>query len=118
MEVIDLDLLRPEPQMVRLGNKDIDVSFVPCGITFDLAEVTEQLSGLDSKKMLTDRAEQKRGFDLGVKLCAIFCSIQYPEMDEKWIRRNASNQQVEAFAGAVTAALNKSYQGIEAHAKN
>jgi len=118
MNVIDLDILRPEPQLVKIGGKEIDVSFVPCGITFELDEIVQQLVKLDTSTIQNDVKEQRRAFDLGVRLCAIFCKRKYPEMDETWFLDNASSQQITKFANAIQSALMLSYAGVEAHAKN
>lgn len=117
-KVIDLDILRPEPNYVQIGGKKIDVSFVPCGITFDLDAIVQELVGLDQEKVKTDRAEMKRAFDLGIKLCSVFCSHDNPEMDEAWFMRNASAEQVNAFTVEVQKALFSSYEGVKRHSKN
>ncbi len=118
MKVIDLDILRPEPQLVKMAGREIDVSFVPCGITFELDEIVQQLVKLDAGTIQNDVTEQRRAFDLGVRLCAIFCKRKYPDMDEEWFLDNASSQQITGFANAIQSALMRSYAGIEAHAKN
>ena len=43
MEVVDLDILRPAPRMIKLGGHKIDLSFVPCGITFDIDKISRRL---------------------------------------------------------------------------
>ena len=118
MKVIDLDILRPEAQIVKIAGREIDVSFVPCGITFELDEIVQQLVKLDAKTIQNDAEEQRRAFDLGVKLCAVFCKRKYPDMDEDWFGTNASSAQITGFANAIQAALMASYAGVEAHAKN
>ena len=42
-KVIDLDILRPDSKLIKLGGKEIDVSFIPCGITFELDSIVQQL---------------------------------------------------------------------------
>jgi hypothetical protein len=118
MKVIDLDILRPEQNIVKIGGKEIDVSFVPCGITFDLDAIVQELVKLDSEKVKNDPAETKRAFNLGIKLCSIFCEHKYPEMGEQWFLDNASAEQVNGFASAVQKALMDSYAGVNAHSKN
>ena len=116
--VIDLDILRPAPRMVKINNKEIDVSFIPCGITFDLDAIVTQLVKVDAKKVKTDHVEMKKAFDLGVKLCAVFCTHNFPEMTEEWFRNNATSQQINGFASAIQSALFESYAGVGAHTKN
>lgn len=117
-KVIDLDILRPEPKIIKIGGKEIDVSFVPCGITFDLDEVVKDLMALDHDKVKSDPDEMKRAFNLGIKLCAVFCKHKYPELDETWFLENTSPEQVNAFSGAIQASLMAVYSGIARHSKN
>jgi len=112
MKVEDLDVLKPEPRMVRLGGKDIDVSFIPCGITFEIDDLVSQLRNLDESAVQAGGEEARKAFSLSVKLCAVFCSFKHPELDEEWFLANASPQQLEAFTNAVRAALVSAYAGI------
>jgi hypothetical protein len=118
MNIIDLDILRPDPVWVKIGGRKIDVSFVPCGITFDLDAIVQQLVKLDGEKVKSDPVEMRKAFDLGVQLCAIFCEHSNPDMTEKWFRDNATAPQISGFTNAIQSALIKSYEGAEAHAKN
>ena len=113
MTVIDLDVLRPEKKVVKIGGKDIDVSFIPCGITFDIDSLMQEIMALDHKAVSAGGDEAKKAFNLSVRLCATFCSWEHPELDEKWFMSNASPQQLGAMAGAVQEALNQAYAGIE-----
>jgi hypothetical protein len=118
LNIIDLDILRPTPQIVKIGGREIDVSFVPCGITFELDAIVQELVRLDAKKVREDPKEMRRAFSLGVNLCAIFCQHKYPDMDEKWFEQNCDAAQINGFTTAIQTALVRSYQGVEAHAKN
>ena len=118
MNVLDLDILRPEPRIVKIGGKEIDVSFVPTGITFDLDGIMQELIKIDAKKIKTDPEMSKRAFDLGVKLCVVYSEHKYRDMNEEWFRNNTSSAQIEAFAKAIQEALIASYSGIGDHAKN
>jgi hypothetical protein len=117
-KVNDLDILRPEPKILKINGKEIDVSFIPCGITFDIDDVIQEMSKINVHKLLKDRKEAKRAFDLGVKLCSIFCSHRYKEMDEQWFRDNATSQQIDAFALEIQSALMKTYEDVNKHSKN
>lgn len=118
MRVEDLDILRPEPRAVRIGGKDIDVSFIPCGITFEVDSIVRELQGISSDKLLANGEETKRAFELSVRLCAAFCSHKYPELDEEWFMENVDAAQVKAFSTAIKDALVRAYAGIEANPKN
>ena len=34
--IVDLDILKPPKKIIKLGGVQIDVSFVPCGITWEI----------------------------------------------------------------------------------
>lgn len=112
MKIEDLDALRPEPRNVRIGGQDIDVSFIPCGITFDVDAIMAEIRGLDREAILAGKEEARTAFNLSVRLCSKFCSYRYPEMDEDWFMKNASPIQVKAFAEAISDALTKAYEGV------
>jgi hypothetical protein len=116
--VIDLDILRPAKKLVKIGGREIDISFIPCGITFDLDKIVRELVNLDTKKIQSDEKEMKHAFDLGIRLCAVFCSHKFPEMNEAWFLENASADQINAFTQAIQAALMESYEGVGRHSKN
>jgi hypothetical protein len=116
--IIDLDILRPDSRIIKIGGREIDVSFIPCGITFDLDAIVQQLVQLDEKKIRKDPKEMRRAFDLGIKLCAVFCQHKYPDMDEKWFLDNASAEQVNSFTTEIQSALMECYAGVSRHAKN
>jgi hypothetical protein len=109
MRVLDLDVLRPEKRMIRIGGKDIDVSFIPCGITFDIDSIVQELSGIDQQKILLNGEETKRAFDLSVKLCSVFCSRKFPELDEEWFNNNTDARQIKEFSSAIKDALVRAY---------
>lgn len=117
-KIIDLDILRPAPQLVKIDGKEVDVSFIPCGITFDLDAIVQELVKLDGSKVQSDPQEMRHAFDLGVKLCSVFCHHTYPYMDEKWFLDNTTSDQITAFANAIQSSLMKMYAGIGDHAKN
>lgn len=116
--IIDLDVLRPEPRIIKIGGREIDVSFIPAGITFDLDAVARELVTLDKEKVESDPSEMKHAFMLGVRICSIFCTRKYPDMTEEWFLDNASSDQVTAFANAIQGSLFKVYNEIGEHSKN
>lgn len=117
MKVQDLDVLRVEPRFIRISGKDIDVSFIPCGITFDIDDIIQQLGKLDPELASKGGAETKKAFELSIQLCAIFCSHKYPELDLEWWNNNADALQVKTFAEAVKEALQRAYAGVGSPAK-
>jgi hypothetical protein len=118
MKVEDLDILRPAPRFIRLGEKDIDVSFIPCGITFEVDAIIQELQKMDQNKLLENGVETKRAFELSVELCVAFCSYKYPEMDKNWFYENTDAKQIQAFSSAIKDALMRAYAGVESSPKN
>lgn len=123
MIIEDLDALRPEAKFIRIAGIDIDVSFVPCGITFDVDRLVNELRGISDtqeklNKLMEGGAEAKRAFEISVELCACFCSRKHPEMDVDWFYDNADSEQIESFVSAIKSALQKAYAGVASKSKN
>lgn len=112
MKVEDLDILRPEPRFIHLGGKDIDVSFIPCGITFEVDEIVRKMSGMDEAELLKGGEKAREAFNLSIRLCSTFCSHTHPELDEDWCKRNLDAIQINIFTNAIKEALIKAYAGI------
>ena len=112
-EVRDLDVLRPEQHPVKLNGVEIDVSFIPTGLTFDIDKVVLEMAQLDQKKIGKDDAETKKAFNLGVKLCAVFCSWKHPDMTEEWFNENTTARQVRDLGEEIREALSRAYEGID-----
>ena len=117
MKVIDLDILRPEAKMIHIGGKDIDVSFIPCGITFDVDTIIRELQNIDQNKLLENGEETRRAFDLSIDLCVAFCSYKYPELNREWFMNNVDAKQIREFSSAIKDALVRAYD-IGDDAKN
>jgi hypothetical protein len=117
-KVVDLDILRTEPQFIKLGGKEIDVSFIPTAITFDIDTIVNRLNQIGVQAMSAGGDETKEAFDLTVKLCATFCLWKYPEMDEEWFRENTDASQLRRFAEVIQQTLQKAYAGVEEYQKN
>ena len=121
-DTVDLDVIRPKPKFIKLGEKKIDVSFIPCGITFDIDQLMQKLSGLDIEEIQKGGAEAKKAFEMSVELCVIFCQHKYSEMDNEWFLNNVDAMQVQQFAEVIKDTLAKSYDAVskygEASPKN
>jgi hypothetical protein len=111
--VLDLDVLRPPKRIVRLGGHDIDCSFVPLAITFDLEDAIQGIDGIGRDKILKGGKEARQAFDLSIKLCSIFCSVKHPDMTEQWFRENVDPVQLHGLASAIREALQQAYAGID-----
>ena len=116
--IMDLDVLRPKDDFIQLNGKRIDVSFVPCAITFDLDEKVNALSKFDTAELNEGKASTKAAFQVQIELCSVFCSHKYPEMTPEWFSENTDAGQVLALAMKIRDALDRSYHGVETYGKN
>ena len=117
-EVIDLDILRPEPKIIKLGGHEIDVSFVPCALTFEVDRLSRELVGLDLKEVQKGGKEAEKAFGLSIDMCAVFCSAKYPDMTREWFMQNTDPVQINRLADTIKETLQRSYAGAEAYGKN
>ena len=123
MKVIDLDILKPEAKIVRLGGNDIDVSFLPSGITFEIDALMKKLYSLSSSEekiaILSEGGkEAEDAYKIAVEICGCFCARKYSEMDAEWFKENCNGAQVTAFTQAIQGALSQAYNTGEAKTKN
>lgn len=114
----DLDVLRPTPEYVRLGGKDIDISFVPAGVAIDILGLQDQmteLAGSDEavERLTKDRDASVRLFDLQAEYCAKLTSAQFPEMDKDWLLKHTSVRQLKILIARVTSAVTRSLAAVE-----
>ena len=118
MEILDLDLLRPEPKIIKLGGEEIDVSFIPCGITFEVDRITREISNLDFDAVKEGGDATRQAFELSLELCAVFCQVSHPEMDEEWFQNNTNPPQINALVTAVKTTLFEGYKQVQGYSKN
>jgi hypothetical protein len=117
-DIVDLDILRPKRQCVRLANKTIDVSMIPCGITFEIDQIVLDLMQLNQKEIPKGGKDTRSALDLTIKLCATFAGVNNPEMTEKWFRANVDALQIKRMAEIIKDALLRSYEGMKEYGKN
>jgi hypothetical protein len=118
MKIEDLDVLRPEPKFIRLGEKEIDVSFIPCGITFEVDKIVQELATMTQEVIGDNSTGTKRAFELSIKLCVLFCERKHPELNEEWFLDNIDALQIKKFTEAIQEALMRAYRGIDLSVKN
>lgn len=116
--IIDLDVLRPPKREIKIGGKTVDVGFIPTGITWDIEAIQKEAAELDQTKILEGGEESKKGIDLAIKLCATFCSVKHPEMNEDWFSKNADARQLRTIADEIRKTLAKMYEDIQEYSKN
>jgi hypothetical protein len=117
-DIVDLDILRPKRQCVRLANKTIDVSMIPCGITFEIDEIVRDLMKLNQGEIEKGGDTTRKALDLTIKLCATFAGVNNPEMTEAWFRANVDARQTQKMAEIIKDALLRSYEGVKEYGKN
>lgn len=116
--VHDLDVLRPQPEYVKLGGKKIDISFIPAGVAMDVMVIQQELEKLTNtpeklKRVQTGGKEAKRSFEIAAELCAAIVSAQYPEMDKEWLLNHTDSIQIRALLDHITAAVFRSLETVE-----
>lgn len=116
--VIDLDILRPAKKIIRLNKQDIDISFIPAGITFDLDAIVDKMTKLNMDEVAKGGKEANKAFELGLELCSIFCITKHPEMTVEWFRENTDPNQVRIMADNIKESLAKLYSDMGEFSKN
>ena len=117
-DVVDLDIIRPKKQAVRLAGKVVDVSMIPCGITFEIDKIVRELAGMDQTKIGEGGEETRKALDLTIRLCSTFTSVDNPDMNELWFRKHVSVEQANKMADIIKDTLLKSYEGVKQYGKN
>jgi hypothetical protein len=113
MKVLDLDTLRPESNYVKIGGINVDVSFVPSAITWDIDQIVQELFKFSKDELLTDKEKTRQAMDLSIKLCSVFCEHKYPELNEAFFNNEVDANIIKLFVESITGALFKAYRGIE-----
>jgi hypothetical protein len=117
-KVLDLDVLRPQSKIIKLAGNEIDVSFIPCAITWDIDKIIVELASIGQEKLLANGPETKRAFELSVQLCVVFCEHSFPEMDYEWFMKNTDANIIKEFSESIKDALTRAYSGIRTDGKN
>jgi hypothetical protein len=113
MKVLDLDVLRPESNYVKIGGINVDVSFVPSAITWDIDQIIQELGKFNKEDVLTNSEKTKQAMVLSIKLCATFCEHKYPELNEQFFQNEVDANIIKLFVDSIKDALFKAYRGIE-----
>jgi len=114
----DLDILRPKPEYVILGGKQIDISFIPSGIALDIMGLQAELQDLTDtpdklKKVKSGGDAAKRSFEIAAELCAAITRSQHEEMDQDWLMKHTDVLQIKALMEHVSRAVFKSLESAE-----
>lgn len=116
--IYDLDVLRPKPEYIKLGGRNIDISFIPSGVALEIMTMQEKLRKLTDtpEKMSKIKGGGREAFDsfeISADLCAKITSCQYQEMTKEWLLKNTSVRQLRKLMDFVADAVYKSLRGME-----
>lgn len=115
----DINILRPDPAIYKIGSEEVDLSFVPNGITFEVDALLREITKVMSFEGLNNNIEkQKEAFDLSIDLCVLFCSRKHPNLNKKYFDDECNAVQIRAIVDAIKLALNNSYKAVEKYGKN
>ncbi len=95
----DLDILRPPSEYVKLGGKEIDISYVPSGVAIDMIILHEKL---DKSK------SEKEQFGIAAEICSKLTSMQHKEMTKEWLLKETNVDQLYALMRYVFDSVSKS----------
>ena len=104
----DLDILRPPQEVVRLGGKDIDISFIPSGVAIDVMSMQDQLADTTGN----DDELSKQRFELVAELCAKITENQHEHMDKIWLLKNTDILQLKRLIELISSGITKSLENV------
>jgi len=116
-DILDLDIIKPKKQAVRLNGKVIDISFIPCGITFEIDNIVRELMKLNQEEVTKGGEETKKALDWTMKLCATFTSVENPDMNENWFKKHVSAEQANMMAEKIKDTLLRSYDNVKEYTR-
>ena len=124
--VLNLDEER-KPEYIVLGGKEIDISFIPCGVSIPLMnKYDEYFKSLKSSKVLNDdgtvneNAEKELSKDtekaannlkIMIEMISMFTSYVDEEMNQEWIEKRLTIKQIPLFMSLLVKAITKDIQG-------
>ena len=118
-KVVDLDILRPPKKIVKIAGKQVDASYVPVALTFDIDKLMRELATVTSEEGAAENEEAtRRVLDIECELCGLFASWQHAELTGDFFKQNADVGQINAFVEVIRETLERAYAGIEAHPGN
>ena len=120
-DVIDLDLLIPKKRKISLAGEEIDLSFIPFGLTLKVSDIMKklakvQVSTKDTPETATEKTEQAA--ELSLEMCALLCSYKNPNITADWLKEHANTAQLHALIDRVTELVTEEYQLAGRHSKN
>lgn len=101
-KILNLNELVPDRRIIKLADKEIDVSRIPSRVTFDLIKNSEKLS-----KETDDSLDVLMG--LVVKICKQSC----PDITEDWLIDNTDIEQWQALIKFVLEPIQEKIKNVQ-----
>ena len=106
----DLDILRPKPEYIKLGGKEIDISFIPSGIALEIMGLRGTLENLTNTAEKVAEIEAGgegalKSFEITAEICAKITATQHKEMTKEWLLKNTDVLQLKALIEYITQAM-------------
>ena len=119
-EINDLDILRPKANIIKLGGEEIDISFIPNGITFEVDNLLRQINDTAASvnELVGNEDKQKKAFDLSIDLCVLFCSRKHKKLNKEFFMDEVTPVQIRPIVDGIKKALNDSYEAVAKYGKN
>lgn len=96
--VYNLDEKVKPPEVIILGGVEMDISFIPCGVSIPLLkaydEYVKHLTEHGSSIIKNDLEKAKENADLVIKVVTIFTKFKDPKLHEEWILNNCDMKQI------------------------
>jgi len=119
----DLDEKDRQPEKIRICGREIDISFIPAGISIPMMnKYDEYYKILQSSKVINSdgtvnknaeielaKSPDKTAENLNkmIDIISLFTAHKEPDMTKEWIEKNLSIQQVASFMSHLVKAITK-----------
>jgi hypothetical protein len=100
MPVLDLDILKPDEKIIKLGGKEFDITFVPYDIALSVVDAAPALKKLEDKQLPT-KEEYNSIFNI---ILEIFQSCD-EDIDKKWLRKQINWERFQELMPVIFQAI-------------
>jgi translation initiation factor 2 alpha subunit (eIF-2alpha) len=97
----NLDADIKEKEIVKLAGEEIDISFIPCGVSIPLLSKYDKWVS-ESKKEGVEKIKNnveiaQDNFKMQAEILSMFTSYTNPKLDYEWLLHNADLYQISSF---------------------
>ena len=100
-EVTDLDILKPPPVIVRILGVDLNVGFVPFGVTMEVERLQQQLTALedgrDRGELIADPEYGRQAIKLQTEIALLIAQYQAPEITRERLEGECTLEQIDGL---------------------